>query len=412
MSADRSSLHSSHFPYLQFDNTHQMWLLNGLRISREVGNKLVMFFMPLFLYQLGAEKLPFAGWLKFDLSPFQQGILWLAAFYLVRNLVVILVNIPLGKLVTKIGPQRTVILAQLGFVVYFWVLYISSQNYWLTLVAAALDGLQTLFWTSYYTILSQNVAKTRIGADLSLISLMLYLVTLLTPIFGGWIIVWQGFGLLFLTGICCVLIGTIFALLLERHKIQDQVSWSEFGSWLKERQYQKLAISYVGRYFNDVVLFIWPLYVFFIIGAIDKVGYLYALSLFLAMMLTYVSGLVLDKTKDRQPFFITGGLLSVFWLVRIWIESVWAIVVIDVCDRLAASYHWLYFDKQFLLRSQGREALSFFVYREIIIAFSSVVFWVLFSLVFGFWLGSLKFLFMAAAVGIWLSLLVREHRLN
>jgi hypothetical protein len=248
------------------------------------------------------------------------------------------------------------------------------------------------------------------GSDLGLINFLLYLTTLLTPILGGWLIVWQGFQMLFLAGICTVLVGAIFAMQMTWRPIQDEVSWSEFLSWLKENQYQRLAVSYVGRYLNDAVTLVWPLYVFFIVGSIDKVGYLHSLALFLAMLLAYIFGLLMDKNHSRRPFILTGGILSLVWLARIWISSIWSIVTVGVSDRLIASYHWLFFDRQFLIRSKGREALSFFIYREMVIGLAAVTFWAVFSLVFGFWDLSLKGLFVLAAMGVWLSLLVRDHK--
>jgi len=407
MTSDRSSLHVSHFPYLKFDNTPQMWWLNGLRISRELAAKLVLFFLPLFLFQQG-QSLSF--WPD-QFSSLQRGVMWLALFFLVRNVVALITAIPSAQLISKIGPQRAIELSQLGFMMQFWLLLIGKdQAIWLVLAAAVLDGTQNLFWSSYFTLLSQNAVKTRFGADVGLINFLLHLVVLLAPILGGWLIMWQGFGALFLVGIVCVLVGMILALKLNVSEAKDRVSWTEFFSWLHERSYQKLAFSYVGRYSNDAALSIWPLYVFLLVGSVQEVGYLYSLALFLAMIVTYITAAGLDKLHNRRPFVFSGGLLSLLWLMRTQIGSIWSIVMIDTCDRLTASFHWLFFDKQFLVRSKGREALSFFAYREVIIGLAAVGFWLGFILIFGLFGWPLKAVFVVAAIGVWLSLLVREHK--
>ncbi len=403
---DRSSLHPSYLTIIRSELTSELWLLQAARLVRELSIRLVLFFSPVFLYQQGSQGLFFG---KF-FSPVQQGLLWLALFFLCRNVTAFLVAIPLARLTSPLGYGGRMVIGQLMAVGYFWLLFQSTQQPVFILAAAIVDGMQGLFWNSYYTIWSQSAEKTQFVHEIGTVNFLLTLVSALAPIVGGGIIVWLGFSALFLTGVALAFVGVLLSILQKPHHIADTVSWPEYWRWLGERGYQKLAISYVGRYWNDAALVLWPLYVFFLVRAVDEVGYLYSLSLFLALLVTYVSIQMIGKFHGRKPYIFSGVLLSLVWFFRTTITAIWSIVLADTLDRLLASFHWLFFDWQFLSRGKGREAFSFFTYREVIFAASAIVFWLGFIVCFAVWLWPLQWVFVIAGVGVWLSLLVRQHK--
>ena len=47
-------IHLPHFNF-EFDNSHNLRMLYGLRVARELTNNLVFFFLPLFLFQIGPK---------------------------------------------------------------------------------------------------------------------------------------------------------------------------------------------------------------------------------------------------------------------------------------------------------------------------------------------------------------------
>lgn len=403
---DRSSHHSSYFLHHRGDHTRDRWLLTGMRITRELSSRLVLFFLPVFLFQQGGTY----QLLGPNVGPLQQGLVWTALFFLCRNLVSFATSIRLVQLMQRIGLHRSLVLSQLSFVGYFWVLLQAIEQPWLVFLAAAIDGIQVTFWASYYTISSQSADHKQYVSDIGVVNFLLTLLTILVSIVGGWLAVWLGFSALFLVGVALLLLGAIFALLLKPAHTTDVVSWTKFSHWLHELGYQKLTWSYVGRYWNDAAQTIWPLYVFFLVGALDKVGYLYGLSMFLALIVAYLSTRWVVMQEGRRRFFVSGAMLSLVWFIRTGVEALWSIVAIDALERLVASFHWLFFDTQFMSRGQGSEALSFFTYREVTIAAAAILFWSVFIVAFGIWLWPLKIVFMVAGVGVGLSLLVREHK--
>ncbi len=403
--------HHLSLPFFNVDRSRNMRLLHLLRVTRDLTNKFALFFLPIYLFQLGME----TSLLQFlPVSPLQRGLLTIAFYYISTGIVGIALSIPFGRLVSKIGYQRALVLSDaMRLVQFLGLFYLHSNPFFMLFVAVALiDGANSLFfWSSYWTILSKQARRNRMGGDLGLLQLLLQIVAVVTPALSGILALLLGLEMLFLAGVAFALISMIIVLFMDTEEVKYTVSWKEFRRWLHERRYERLALSMAGKYINDATVFIWPLYVFLLLGSVDKVGYLYTISLFLAMIVVFFTGTYLDKSKNKKPFFLSGGLLAAVWLAKTQVVTVWGIAISDAVERLSSNVHGLYFDVAVLKRGKGSKAICYFIYRELLISGVKVVFWSLFAiffLLFGEW----KALFVFASLGVMLSLLIKESKLD
>ncbi|MCA9368767.1 MFS transporter [Candidatus Woesebacteria bacterium] len=391
--------------HIQADSNDNLKFLYGVRVSRDLVNKLALFFMPVFLFEFGRT----SGLYSFTgHTAMVQGMIALGVYYILYALIALTSAIPLAQLVRKIGHQKTMVFSYLVRLVALLLLFLTTTNPYLIFLAVFFEAIQSnMFWPSYHTVLSKNTLKNHMGQDLGILQFLLQLVAAISPAISGLIAVLVGIEFIFLVAIVGTLIGLIFTLFLDIKIDRDSVSLKEFLSWLKERRFRKLTLTISGRYINDAVLYIWPLYVYIFLGSVDKVGYLYTISLFIAMMFTFFIGVYIDHSKSKKPYFFSGGVLTVLWLVRTQFLSVVSIALIDVVDRLTSNFHWLFYDMLLMRRSKGRDALSYFVYREIILNLTAIFFWSVFMLFFIFDFGW-NSLFIFASVGVMLTLMIRE----
>lgn len=372
-------------------------------------SKFALFFLPIFLYQVGSRTEIFAFLAVSDL---QRGMFAIGVYYIISASLSALFSIWAGKFTVRIGYQKSFIFSYILYLLQFILLFYLSAapSLYLYLLVALVNGLQTpVFWASYLTILSKNTKRARMGQDMGVLQLLLQVVGVVAPAVSGLIAHLVGMEILFLLGIVMTLISVILVLLMDEKKSRFQVSWREFFAWLKERQYGRLAASMMGKYIYDAAVYLWPLYVFLLLGTIDKVGYLYTISLFLAMLVTFFTGVYIDRANSKKPFYFSGGILSLVWLLRTQVFTVWGIVLSDTFDRLAANVHALFFDTAVIKRGKGSRAFSYFIYREVIVNTAAVLFWlafVIFFLLNGGWVG----IFIFASVGVMFSLLVRENK--
>ncbi|MFH1959447.1 MAG: MFS transporter [Patescibacteria group bacterium] len=396
-----------HLPYFHVDSSKSLSLLYAVRVTRDLVNKLAIFFLPIFLYQNGSAD-PF--WQFLPGNNLQKGVFLLVFFYLIHRSTVLLTAIGIGKLIAKIGYQKSMLMGFALFSLFLSLLYINPHPGWLLLIAAFINGLETsFFWSSYNTLMSKFTLSRHMGQNLGLLHFFLQLAQAIAPALGGLLIVTFGFTSLFMVGLVGVLVCILFVSQMELKKEKDKISLQEFLAWIKEKSFLQLAVSRAGRYFNDATLVFWPLYVFLILGSVDRVGFLYTLSLFIAMILSFAMGFYIDNQKSKKPFYISGGVLSILWLLRSQVVSFWQIAIIDTIDRLTANFYAIYYDATAFRRGRGGQVLSYFVYCEVLVSFISVLFWLAVGGLFLIFPDPWMALFILAAVGVLLGLLVKEH---
>ncbi len=402
-----------HLPHLHFfafkaDLGRNAEYIYAVRVVRDIVNKLAFFFLPIFLFRIGSttDLLAFL-----PISAFQAGLLTIALFLLIGRVIVMLTSIPISNIIAQIGLSRGLAVAFLLRIIVLILFYKSEWNPMLVWVVAVLEGIQMpFFWNSFHTLLSENTNQKNMGKDLGLIQFLLQLTAAIVPAISGLVAVLYNLEVIYLVAIIGPVVGLALTLQIQDRAIKHRATWDEFLSWVREPEYRRLGVSFIGKYFNDAALFVWPLYVLHLLGSIDKVGYLYSVSLILAMLLNFAVGWYIDsrRSSSNRPFFTSGTLLSLIWLVRLQIIQPLAIGLLDSVDKLLSNFHWLNFDSIWLKRAKGQKDLAYFAYREIVLGIGALLFWSIF-IVFVSFNASWNSIFVFAAVGVLLSLLMRDR---
>lgn len=392
--------------YWRFGPDPNLRKLYMMRVIRDLVHTITIFFLPIFLYQYGSELELLRG---YGLSTVQRGMLLIGGYYLVMRLIMVVVGIPAGQIARKLGLTKTLLLAHSMRLFAFVGLLLATQNVGYLVLSVVAEAFHTaLFWPSYLTVLTEKTSFKSMSRDLGLLQFFLQLTAVIAPASSGYLAAHFGFEVLFLLAIICTLVGGGILLLMDIDALHDVVSWKEFREWVKERSFLRLTASFAGRYLYDSVLHIWPLYVFLVLGSIDRVGYLYTASLFLTMLVVFFAGLYMESSKPNKTFFLSGGMLMSFWFLRVNLFSVWGIALVDAAERLLGGGFWLFYDVIMVKRARGSQAFSYYVYRELVISIIAVLFWAAFAAFFFFSQGW-NALFVVAGLGVLLSLLIREH---
>lgn len=375
---------------------------------REIAGHLSTFYLPLFLYQI-AQDLDF---FHLSLNSVQKGMIMICAFYLIERLVVGVVILLQAKLALRVGHNWTMVLGMLLYSLFLLSLTYVQANPSAVFLSSFLAGLHvTFFWPSYYTLVSHLSFKKNMGKNLGGISFLRNLVSMISPAIGGLVIITLGYNYLFYTGICLALISLIGLFQLDLSDEKDEVNLQEYFEWMREKTFIKLNISYCGRFFYEMSMLLWPLYVYLILGNVEKVGYVYSVSLLVAMIMNLAVGVTLDKKhKSKKPFLISGSFLSLLSVFRILVVNVWGVIFVDSCNRVVSNFHNLFHDRAVFFRGKGSQAFSYFIYLKINQSIAAVAFWGIMTIFFFIvpieWPG----LFVLGAVGVLFTLLVKEKR--
>ncbi len=406
---------SRYWPHLQlpasviFHVDSNLRVLYVVRVIRDIINQLIMFFIPIYMFEQSSHLLSYFGIPNALFHPLQRTLLVMAGYYGIERLIFLLTAIPIGKLTKKIGFSRAFIFSYILRLCGIIGLVFLPEHPWIFLCVAVIEGIQsTLFWPGFFTLFCQNIEKKTMGSSMGLLQFFLQLVGAITPAIGGFLAYQYGFSTLFLLAAILQLVSLSLVGLITVDRQHDAVSWSEFGSWLKRSDFVKEATSFVGRYVNDSVVALWPLYMYLIVGGVDRVGYLLTVSLIMALMCIVAVGVYIDKVTGKQPFYVSGFSLALLWVVRSFSVLPWVLASVQTAERVLGSVHWLIYDVTLVKISKGGQAYSHFMYRELVMSITAVIFWLAASALF-LVTTNWQMLFGAAGLGVLLTLLVAQR---
>lgn len=400
----RSFSHLVSLPKSYFGASRDLKLLYYDRVIRDLVNKLVFFFFPIYMFELGQAILTD----RFALPSWQAGISMLAGFYILYRALVVLLVIPIGRLTTKIGYQRALIYGYLVRMISFVFFFLSVKHPEILGVSVILEAIQvSLYWPAYHTLIAKNTVKKKMGSQLGVAQVLLLLAGVMAPAISGFLNTELGFQFIFFVGLVGTAASLCVVLLLGQKPDSDAVSWPELFSWLKERRYERFTIAISGRYIYDTILYLWPLYLFILFGTIERVGFIASIALFLALVVTVMATVGLDKARKPTSFRLSGTTIALTWLFRTQVFSMWGIALADAVDKISSNYHWLSFDMTWYKRGKGSQAHSYFVYHELLQSLALVAIWLVVLLIL-LTTGSWQTLFVIAGVGTLLTLMLRE----
>lgn len=371
MPAYSSFLHPHHvFP-------QNLKVLFVVKLLRSIGMQFDTFFLPYFLYQLGG-KFQF-----FPLSEFQNGMIIVGSYFLFFRVVVLLSSLGTSRFIRNFGVRNSMILSQALYLVLLVQLVFVQNNPILFVPILIIEGIRIpLFWIPYFGLFSSEAYYKRMGESVGTIEFFTRLIQAAIPAISGFIIVTLGFSYLFYISMLFQVLAIMILFSLHEKVQFSRASLSELQQWLQEPQYRLLSLSFVGKYVADAMQTLWPLFVLLLIGTADKVGFLYFVVFFVSLLLVYFSGWFVDHSKSRRPLSISGWTMGILWIGRALVSSVWTIIAVDIFQKLAESVYLPFYDSLMLRRSKGKKAISYFIYREMIISATGIIFWSAFIVFF------------------------------
>lgn len=405
----RSFHHSLHFEYSLFPPKLR-WLFIG-HLLRGAAQQTVGLFIPIYLY-LHAYMFPW--WNALPLSSqwgdLIRGVLVVCLYFILMRVMVVLLAIPLSRLIKSLGLVRSMIVGNIMLLLLYVTLSCIEVKPMLLFLVPILSAIEiSLYWVSYHTLFSVSADLKKLGQEVGSFQFLDRLTRAGLPMLGGVVAGVFGFQTLNLLGAILIFGACVCLLPVHETTLSFTVTMREFFVWMKQKLSKNIILGFAGNYIDNSSFDLWSIYAFVFFGTVERVGYVFSVVLFLSLFISYFMGWYLGKHKGRRAFFISGGLLSVIWWSRMFIQSVWHFLAIDVMDRLTSSVFTPLFDTFFYKASHGKMVFHFYVFREIILSCTGIIFWSLVALLFILpfqWVG----VFGLASVGTLLSLHMAKDR--
>ena len=366
-----------------------------------IADQMIGFFLPLFLFGIGSTLAVFS-WLH--VAPFVSGILFVVMYYALQRAVVLFTIFPLSRLMYRLGYVWSMVIGTLflcGNFIGFYLAKTDPRFITLSFICGGID--MVLYWVAHDSLFAHEICVKEIGRGVGALAFLTKLIQIAVPAVSGLIIVFSGYDSLFRIGIVFLLLSCIPFFFIPHTRIHALPKVRELLSWLRESRFQKFAVAQVGTYMDVIALLMWPIYVLIVVGKIERVGYIFSLVLFLSLVLTYITGWVVDHKRGKKAFLTSGTIVSLNWAVRLFARGVWDIIGIELIAKLAGSVYSACYDSFLCKRSKGNSVFAFYIYKEFLLSIDALLLW---AAVFILFLLPVAWtsIFLLGALGVALSL--------
>ncbi len=334
-----------HIHFLRFTIDRDLSELYVSIVIRALAFSMIGIFVPLYLYHELAYSL-----------------VDIVKYYLIYTLIFGVFTLPSSKLVSKIGIKNVILISSPIYIVYFSLLFLLKEYYWLFLIIPVLLGLaDALFWIAFHEDFVSFSDKKRRGEEIGVWYTVSILAGLAGPFIGGLILTFFSFKLLFSIVAVLILCSSVPLFFSKDIKRKTDFSWN----FLKHVNIKDL-IAYIGAGGRGIVAAVfWPIFIFIILGAYLKVGSLITIVGLVTAIFSFVVGRLSDTIFRKRALIKFGSIFhSVTWFVRVFVKTQFQLVGIALLDGISIIIVGLPFDV-IVYNKAGKKSGEYLVFREI-----------------------------------------------
>jgi len=300
------------------------------------------------------------------------GLYGVIVYYLIYRLVVLFLVIPVSSIISKIGFRWSLLFSALLLAIMLFLFSLTTTYFWVLIVAAIVHGTQAAFyWLSYRSLFVKDGVLGRLGEEVSINAILSRVVAIGGPALGGIIIATWGFSYLFWIALVIVIFSGLPFFFMHYHKRNKPATVSSVINWLKVEKHRNEEISFIGRNIEGFVAAIfWPLFIFLIVGSYEKQGLVVSLGLVAGAIVILFAGRIFDKKYSFKVYRFGVIWVSIIYLVRIFVNSLGKLVMVQVAYDMASPFYWVTFDSLVYerAREENDQVLTFMVSRMIMVS--------------------------------------------
>ena len=248
---------------------------------------------------------------------------------------------PIGaKAAAKYGFEHCIFYSIPFGILYFLTLSQLASFPWLAFVAIIFMVMyKTLFWPSYHTDFAHYGVSGYKGREISALSFILTIATILGPIVGGVILVNFGFQILFIV-VSLVSLISVIPLFATREQFEPHhFSYRDsFRRLLKPYGHYKRkdSISFFGFGEEVIAAIGWPIFIFLIIEKFDLMGILFSIVILSISVISLYMGKLADilKAGDKKRLVTYGTIIYfIAWILRPFSVNWLGVLLVDIMSK-------------------------------------------------------------------------------
>lgn len=363
--------------------------ITASRALHGLAGAIVGVFVPIYLYELGFT--------------FTEILLYFMLYFLAKALC----HLPSAKLVTQIGAKHSLTIAYVLNLFYFAGLYLLSiyTSTWLLLILGIFVGIYaSLLLISTHLDLSKAVGK-KLGKDLASFYIIITLTVALGPFLGGLIAEEYGASMIYVFAAVVLLFAALPLGLAKESSRKTNIDFKK----LNIRRFLAQAPHQVELHVGSVIYSsLWPFYMAIFIFADNPyaaVGFITTIAALAKVADHYIVGKMLDKGNLVNLIRGTSFVNALMHFMRAFILNPIAVVFYNLFSELSKEANFLSYADEFYIGMNHKDKIEHLVAIEVIgdlgkltffavLALLSLIVSIQTTLVSGFIIGGLAYMFM------------------
>lgn len=280
---------------------------------RSFAVSLISLFIPVFLLKQGVAILP------------------VVLFEIVLFAMSFITHVPSIIFLKKIGIKSTLVISYVLSVGFYFYLYqmssiVEAIGLWpyLLLLGLLNSVFASLFWMSYHLLFVKSTEKSKDqGKKIGLMQAIPTIVSIASPLVGGFLITFAGFNVTFLVSAGLFLIALIPLFFSPDTRITENINYKKIYKGISKDM--NLIFFFEGTTFTGTA-FLWPVLLFLFNIAISTMGVLYFISKIFYAALSYISGKKADRGNTKK-LLMTGSSALGFSLIARSFSKVLALIL-------------------------------------------------------------------------------------
>jgi len=317
---------------------------------------IIAIFVPIYLYKLG------------------YSIPWVLFYFFLVSVYFLFFSYISAKIVSKIGVKHTMLLAVPLNILYFIGLrYIEIVPLLFFILPVVKAVKLQLYNYGFHLNFIQHSDREKEGRQVAIVQASALIASGLAPFFGGLILKFYNFHVLFVIG-SILLFASMIPLFFTKDSYEE-VSFNKrrlFSSIFRQKN-RGAVLNFAGYAIESWIGFIlWPVFLFVLLKNTEVVGFVVSASIFVTIAIFYFVGGVTDKRR-KEDLLRVGSVLHFFgWIGRLFAYNLTSVFFIDAYKNFSMRVVQIPWSAYFYEQARKRDYFYFVVQREIAFHFARI----------------------------------------
>lgn len=307
----------------------------------------IAIFEPIYLFSLGYS-------LRFILG-----------FYFI-SYVLYFFLLPWGGQIARTRGYEHSILYSAPFLILYYLSLFSIPYHSVFVVAALLSQSlhKALYWPGYHADIAKFGSNKERGKELSNFSLLSIFTAVAAPAFGGLVITFFGFKILFIIVACLILISNLPLLATPENFKPKPFLYKRAFMDLFRKEKRRKFFGFLGYGEALLSIVVWPIFVSLLIVGYDKIGFLFSASVLVGVVVTLFVGRIADHHRHTPLIRFGAFFTATSWIARIFISGLYGAFLVDSLRRVSRIFGGIPMDASTYSDAQKSSVMRSVIFRE------------------------------------------------